>query len=178
MMLSDVLAPLDNGSGGCPPPPEGVKLLGLKGPGDSLGVPQLPPTTTQPSSAAAAAGSTATVALAAAAAAAQPHVWKVYVRARGPATVFVARLADLARLVEAHPEMAAAVQQMVTQQETDMMVAEAMRQLRLYNDAATSRSHAAAVAAATTAAEQQRHCSDMDVSWASPHQQAAQQPLA
>lgn len=113
MLLSDVVSPWDSssshaangGSSECAP-----KVLAVKGPGDSLGVPLVP-------------GSRA-----------PDRQWKVSVRARGDVTVFSARLEDLERLVEAHPEMESAVKQIVTQQETDMMVAEAMRQLRLYND--------------------------------------------
>jgi hypothetical protein len=46
----------------------------------------------------------------------------------------MAKVSDLAKLVEAHPEMAQVVKQIATQQETDMMVAEAMRQLQLFSD--------------------------------------------
>jgi hypothetical protein len=45
-------------------------------------------------------------------------------------------LDDLEKLVATHPEMQTAVAQMGHQQETDMMVAEAMSQLRLYKPAA------------------------------------------
>jgi hypothetical protein len=102
-------------------PSDGVKLLSVKGPGDSLGVPQLP----SKQAGASRCSSIGSVA---------ERRWKVSVVARGRTTVFTARLEDLAKLVEAHPEMEGAVQQIVTQQETDMMVAEAMRQLRLYNN--------------------------------------------
>jgi DNA transposition AAA+ family ATPase len=81
----------------------------------------------------------------------QQHVWRASVRARGPVTVFVARVSELRRLVELRPELEASVRQMVMQQETDMMVAEAMRQLRLANDthccAAAAQAQAAAAGA-------------------------------
>lgn len=144
MMLSDVLAPCDSGRDTLPP--DGVKLLAVKGPGDSLGVPLLPSTQAQGASRRSNSGSTA------------ERRWKVSVVARGCTTVFTARLEDLAKLVEAHPEMEGAVQQIVTQQETDMMVAEAMRQLRLYNDC--HRSH--------------NGCTDVEMSW----QQELRQPAA
>lgn len=147
MMLSDVLAPWDSSQGLLPP--DGLKLLAVKGPGDSLGVPLLPSNT----AAAAANGSSRRSSSGAA-----ERCWKVSVVARGRTTVFTARLEDLAKLVEAHPEMEGAVKQIVTQQETDMMVAEAMRQLRLYNDC--HRSHPA--------------CPDVEMSW----QQEVRQPAA
>jgi hypothetical protein len=148
MMLSDVLAPWDSSRGMLPP--DGLKLLAVKGPGDSLGVPLLPTSTS-----AAANGSSRR---SSSGAAAVERAWKVSVVARGRTTVFTARLEDLARLVEAHPEMEGAVKQIVTQQETDMMVAEAMRQLQLYNDC--HRSHPA--------------CPDVQMSW----QQEVRQPAA
>jgi hypothetical protein len=167
LLLSDVLASLSSSAQPAPPPLDGARLVGVKGPGESLGLPQLPPAAAAAAAAAAATppstgsaslcSSSSSNTAGAAAPAGEARSWKVYVRARGPALVFVARAADLARLVEVHPEMHAAVQQMVTQQETDMMVAEAMRQLRLYNDTCGGR-----------AAQQQppqRHdeCSDMEV---------------
>jgi hypothetical protein len=143
MMLSDVLAPWADSRDMLPP--DGVKLLAVKGPGDSLGVPLLP--TTQAAASRRSSGGGAA-----------ERRWKVSVVARGRTTVFTARLEDLARLVEAHPEMEGAVQQIVTQQETDMMVAEAMRQLRLYNDC--HRSH--------------NGCTDVEMAW----QQELRQPAA
>lgn len=143
MMLSDVLAPYDSSRGMLPS--EGLKLLAVKGPGDSLGVPLLPSTTSGSSRRSSSGSGT-------------ERRWKVSVVARGRTTVFTARLEDLARLVEAHPEMEGAVKQIVTQQETDMMVAEAMRQLRLYNDC--HRSH--------------KGCTDVEMSW----QQEVRQPAA
>jgi hypothetical protein len=120
MMLSDVLAPWDSSSREAGAV-GGVKLLAVKGPGDSLGVPLLP-SPCQPGDSSSRRNS------------ATDRRWKVSVVSRGRSVVFTARLADLARLVESHPEMEGAVKQIVTQQETDMMVAEAMRQLRLFND--------------------------------------------
>jgi hypothetical protein len=145
MMLSDVLAPWDSsirelGS------PGGVKLLAVKGPGDSLGVPLLPSLSQDGSSR----RNSAT-----------DRRWKVSVVSRGRSVVFTARLADLARLVESHPEMEGAVKQIVTQQETDMMVAEAMRQLRLFNDCHRS-----------------SHKACPSVVDAAPWQQQVQQPAA
>lgn len=165
MLLSDVLmAPWSSssgsgagGAGGMASPlqPEGVKLLAVKGPGDSLGVPLLPPHSQQQTGAAARSSSSA-------GGGGSERRWKVSVLARGRTTVFTARLEELAKLVEAHPEMESAVRHIVTQQETDMMVAEAMRQLRLFNDDC-HRSH--------------NGCSDMEVSW-QQQQPQAQQPLA
>ncbi len=108
------------GRGGKPPAAPQRRLLAVRGPGHSFGLPGLRPGAEQ-----------------------QQHVWRASVRARGPVTVFVARLSELRRLVEQRPELEASVRQMVMQQETDMMVAEAMRQLRLANDA-----HCCAAAAA------------------------------
>lgn len=51
-------------------------------------------------------------------------------------------MAELEKLVEQHPEMGPAVQRIVVQQETDMMVAEAMRQLRIFNDGQHNRTEA------------------------------------
>lgn len=143
MLLSDVLAPWDSSRGALQP--EGVQLLAVKGPGDSLGVPLLPCSSQNSSRRSSSSGSC-------------DRRWKVSVLARGRTTVFTARLEELAKLVQAHPEMESAVKQIVTQQETDMMVAEAMRQLRLYNDC--HRSH--------------NGCTDMDVSW----HPTARHPLA
>lgn len=126
MLLSDVLAPWDS-SRDPMSPPDGLKLLAVKGPGDSLGVPLLPAASTQNCSSGGGGNP-------ARRASAVERRWKVSVAARGRAIVFTARLEDLAKLVESHPEMEGAVKQIVTQQETDMMVAEAMRQLRLFND--------------------------------------------
>lgn len=130
MLLGDVLPPLDrpsSGSGsswsGQPPStsscstalPRQQRLLAVKGPGDSLGLPsKVTANLKEPSRG--------------------DFQWQVAVRARGAVTLFMAKASDLAKLVEAHPEMEQAVKQIVTQQETDMMVAEAMRQLQLFND--------------------------------------------
>ncbi len=102
-----------------------LKLIAVKGPGDSLG----PPFVQQRRSISGAPRNGIT-------SVATDHRWRVYVRARGPVTAFRARLEDLVKLVEQHPEMEGAMKQMGTAQETDMMVAEAMRQLRLLNDVA------------------------------------------
>lgn len=126
MLLSDVLAPWNSSDREVRPPVDGAKLLAVKGPGDSLGVPLLPAPNTNNSNSNGSSSRRSSAAC--------ERRWKVSVVARGRAVVFTARLEDLARLVEAHPEMEGAVKQIVTQQETDMMVAEAMRQLRLYND--------------------------------------------
>eukprot|EP00878_Enallax_costatus_P009559 GHUV01009989.1.p2 GENE.GHUV01009989.1~~GHUV01009989.1.p2 ORF type:complete len:143 (+),score=49.47 GHUV01009989.1:1910-2338(+) len=120
MLLGDVLSPWDSSSSHTAGA-AAFKLLAVKGPGDSLGVPLAPTNSSntggmnrQP----------------------RERRWRVHVRARGDVIVFTTKLADLQKLVEVHPEMESAVKQIVTQQETDMMVAEAMRQLRLYNDCA------------------------------------------
>jgi CRP-like cAMP-binding protein len=110
-------------AGGRPPPPQHRRLLAVRGPGHSFGLPSLAPGMEQ-----------------------RQHVWRASVRARGPVTVFVAKVSELRRLVEQRPELAECVRQMVMQQETDMMVAEAMRQLRLYNDAQCCGAAAAAQA--------------------------------
>ena len=130
MLLGDVLPPLDrppSGSGsswsGQPPStsscssalPRQQRLLAVKGPGDSLGLPSKVTANLKEFSRG-------------------DFQWQVAVRARGAVTLFMAKVSDLAKLVEAHPEMEQAVKQIVTQQETDMMVAEAMRQLQLFND--------------------------------------------
>ena len=119
MLLSDVLTPWCDSSSTAARQTEGLQLLAVKGPGDSLGVPLLPPRSQRNSSGGSGSGSGC------------ERRWKVCVVARGRTTVFTARLEELGRLVEAHPEMEGAVQQIVHQQETDMMVAEAMRMLRL-----------------------------------------------
>lgn len=103
---------------------EGKKLLAVRGPGHSFGLCSLQP------------GMAHT-----------QHVWRASVRARGPVTVFVAKVSELRALVQRRPELEGCVRQMVMQQETDMMVAEAMRQLRLYND-----THCCAAAVAATVA--------------------------
>jgi CRP-like cAMP-binding protein len=121
MLLSDVIAPWDSSSSHAAPQPP-AKVLAVKGPGDSLGVPLVPGSSNAGNS-----GSSRTR---------SERRWKVSVRARSDVKLFRARCDDLERLVEAHPEMESAVKQIVTQQETDMMVAEAMRQLRLYGDVA------------------------------------------
>jgi CRP-like cAMP-binding protein len=130
MLLSDVMSPWDssNSHAAAQPP---AKVLAIKGPGDSLGVPLIPGS----SSNSGGGGSNSSSRL-------RERRWKVSVRARSDGVkLFRARLDDLARLVEAHPEMESAVKQIVTQQETDMMVAEAMRQLRLYGDCAAHHAH-------------------------------------
>lgn len=86
------------------------QLLGVKGPGDSLGLPSL---LHSPS---------------------RDHKWRAFCRARGPVTVFTARVRDLQQLAAEHPEFEPAVQEIATQQATDMAVAEALRRLRLYNN--------------------------------------------
>jgi hypothetical protein len=118
MLFSDVVAPWDSSSSHAAAQPP-AKVLAVKGPGDSLGVAVVPGSSNG-------GGSRNR----------SERRWKVSVRARSNVKLFRARLDDLARLVEAHPEMESAVKQIVTQQETDMMVAEAMRQLRLYGDGA------------------------------------------
>lgn len=117
MLLGEALSPWDSASS----QPTACKFLAVKGPGDSLGGP-LAHTDSSTTG-----GSNRQP---------QDRRWRVHVRARGDVIVFTTKLADLQKLVEAHPEMESAVKQIVTQQETDMMVAEAMRQLRLYNDCA------------------------------------------
>ncbi|KAI8475025.1 MAG: kinase-like domain-containing protein [Monoraphidium minutum] len=87
---------------------DGRQTLGLKGPGDSLGLPSLLQSRSK------------------------EHRWRAFCRARGAVTVFAARVCDLQALVAQHPEMEPAVQQIATQQETDMAVAEAMRRLRIF----------------------------------------------
>jgi hypothetical protein len=87
----------------------GSRLLAVKGPGDSLGAPLLRCSS-----------------------GGGDRRWKVLVRARSAVKLFRAALQDLRRLVEMHPEAKGAVQAMLTQQETDMMVAEAMCQLHIY----------------------------------------------
>lgn len=140
MLLNDVLAPTWDGAS-APVAVDGVlpaqqpALLGVKGAGDSLGVPLLRQ------------GSTGLVPLTGRGSGpggVRERRWKVSVRARGNVTLFRAKLEDLSRLVECHPEMASAVNQIATQQETDLMVAEAMRQLQLYNGAAVAAAAAAA----------------------------------
>lgn len=84
------------------------RVLAVKGPGESLGLPKLQLGTGQ-------------------------HTWKAHVRARSEVVAFVARVDDLVALVERHPEVEKAVQEMVVQHETDMMVAEAMKSLRLFS---------------------------------------------
>jgi hypothetical protein len=120
MLLGDVIAPWDSSSSHAAVQPP-AKVLAVKGPGDSLGVPLVPGGSSRRSS---------------------ERRWKVSVRARSDVKLFRARCDDLGRLVEAHPEMESAVKQIVTQQETDMMVAEAMRQLRLYGDVAAHHARA------------------------------------
>eukprot|EP00775_Hariotina_reticulata_P008788 gene8788-8966_t len=122
MLLSDMLAPWGAGgsrqaAGGSGSSCSTGRVLGVKGPGDSLGVPL-----SHDGSTGGWEGE-------------GDRRWRVSVRARGQATLFKARLDDLEKLVAAHPEMQTAVAQMGHQQETDMMVAEAMSQLRLYNAA-------------------------------------------
>lgn len=124
MLLGDVVAPWDSSSSHAAAAQQPVKVLAVKGPGDSLGVPLVPGSSSSGSSRRS-----------------HDRRWKVSVRARSDVKLFRARLDDLARLVEAHPEMESAVKQIVTQQETDMMVAEAMRQLRLYGDCAGRHTH-------------------------------------
>eukprot|EP00882_Tetradesmus_deserticola_P008723 GHRQ01009199.1.p1 GENE.GHRQ01009199.1~~GHRQ01009199.1.p1 ORF type:complete len:243 (+),score=92.16 GHRQ01009199.1:827-1555(+) len=119
-MLSHETATWDSSSSHAAVQPP-AKVLAVKGPGDSLGVPLVP-------------GSSS-------GGRAHERRWKVSVRARSDVKLFRARLDDLARLVETHPEMESAVKQMATQQETDMMVAEAMRQLQLYGDCAPQHAH-------------------------------------
>eukprot|EP00879_Flechtneria_rotunda_P016543 GHRR01017312.1.p1 GENE.GHRR01017312.1~~GHRR01017312.1.p1 ORF type:complete len:426 (+),score=183.95 GHRR01017312.1:923-2200(+) len=103
-------------------PTAALRVVAVKGPGDSLGVPLVPGSAGSSSSS---------------------HVrdrrWRVSVCACSSTTVFCAKLEDLSKLAEVHPEMETAVKQIVVQQETDMMVAEAMRQLRLYSDCQTTR---------------------------------------
>jgi hypothetical protein len=124
MLLSDVMSPWDSSSSHAAASQPPAKVLAVKGPGDSLGVPLIPGSSNGGSSNRA-----------------RERRWEVSVRARSNVKLFRARLDDLARLVEAHPEMESAVKQIVTQQETDMMVAEAMRQLRLYGDSAGLHTH-------------------------------------
>jgi hypothetical protein len=138
----------------CTPP--GLRLLATKGPGESIGLPCL---SRRSAPDGAAAGGAAPSALAGSAMSADACAqlaalrWACYARARGEVTVFTARAADLLRLVDSYPEMEPAVQQIVTQQETDLMVAEAMRQLRLLDEAplppAAALPQAAAVVANT-----------------------------
>lgn len=59
------------------------------------------------------------------------HFWKATIRARGPVKAFVASVDSLQKLVEQHPELRASVELIVSQQKTDMMVTQAMRQLTL-----------------------------------------------
>lgn len=87
----------------------GQLVLAVKGPGESLGLTSLSQKPVQ-----------------------QP-VWMASVRARGEVLAFKARVEDIRQLVLQHPEVEPAVNQIVVQQETDMMVAEAMRQLRIFN---------------------------------------------
>ncbi|KAL6755168.1 hypothetical protein V8C86DRAFT_2683603 [Haematococcus lacustris] len=59
-------------------------------------------------------------------------VWRASVRSKGEEVVlFKAEVDHIQRLVLLHPEMAAAMKHIAGQQETDLMVAEALRQLRL-----------------------------------------------
>lgn len=117
-------------------PPEARRLLAIKGAGESLGLPCL---STRPSlggnpSASALSAGCGGVPAAEWGARLQSLRWACYARARGAVTVFTARASDLQKLVDAHPEMERAVKQIVIQQETDLMVAEAMRQLRLVSE--------------------------------------------
>lgn len=120
MLLGDTAYPWDSSSASQPAAAGPVKLLAVKGPGESLGVPLALNSDSNH-------GSSWQQR--------EPR-WRVHVRTRGSVTLFTTKLDDLKKLVEAHPEMESAVKQIVTQQETDMMVAEAMRQLHLYNDCA------------------------------------------
>jgi CRP-like cAMP-binding protein len=110
------------------------RVIAVKGPGDSLGLPHglqaaLASSTGGGGGSSCSSGSNQALP-------AEGEVrWQVCARARGAVTVFRVRCADLGALVAAHPEMEGAVRQMLVQQETDMMVAEAMRQLRLFNEA-------------------------------------------
>lgn len=54
-------------------------------------------------------------------------------------SAFVAAASDLLHLVETHPEMEAAVQQIVRQQATDMEVLEAMRHLTIVHQTARAK---------------------------------------
>jgi CRP-like cAMP-binding protein len=104
------------------------RRLAVKGPGDSLGLPSLLE----------GCGS--------------EHKWRVFCRARDDVTVFAARVADLQQLAARHPEIETAVQQIATQQETDMAVAEAMRRLRIFNGCGAGPGSAALAGGAAAAA--------------------------
>ena len=131
-----------------------VLILAVKGPGDSLGLTSLAPN--QPASevgAGAPAGVSAPTSPTGAAAgvprplpplgrstdggclgrASGDHrpTWRANVRARGEVVAFMANMDNIQRLVQLHPELAATMKHMATQQETDLMVSEALRQLRL-----------------------------------------------
>lgn len=88
----------------------GQLILAVKGPGECLGLTSLSPQQAM-----------------------QQPVWMASVRARGQVLAFKARVEDIRQLVRQHPEVEPAVKQIVVQQETDLMVAEAMRQLRIFN---------------------------------------------
>ncbi len=69
---------------------------------------------------------------AAAAAAPRPRpTWQAHVRARGEVVAFRAELARVERLACEYPELGSAMRHLARQQETDLLVAEALRQLRL-----------------------------------------------
>lgn len=96
-------------AGALAPWPPGRKVLVTKGPGESIGLPCLSKNCPH------------------------AHVWKASVRAKGHVRAFVAEVENIRRLVEQHPVVAPAVEQMVVQQTTDLLVTEAMRQLKLFN---------------------------------------------
>ncbi len=132
MMVGDVLETNSSAARRAAPPSalrraslDRLKVLAIKTAGEGLGLPSL--------SAPGAAPARRPAAVSGPRSSLERHRWKAYARARGAVTVFRARLGDLLKLVEAHPEMEPAVKQIVTQQETDLMVAEAMRELRLFN---------------------------------------------
>ena len=97
------------------------RLLAVKGPGDSLGPPCLPPAGAKDAKAAAPA---------AAAPAAAPR-WRVRCVARGRVRAFAAAASELRALAAADPAAAPAVRAIAAQQATDLEVASAMRRLRL-----------------------------------------------
>jgi hypothetical protein len=110
------------------------RVIAVKGPGDSLGMPHGLQAALASSSSGGGGSSSGGGSNQGLPPAGEVR-WQVCARARGSVTVFRVRCADLGALVASHPEMEGAVRQMLVQQETDMMVAEAMRQLRLYNEA-------------------------------------------
>mmetsp|Transcript_35580 Transcript_35580/g.79024 ORF Transcript_35580/g.79024 Transcript_35580/m.79024 type:complete len:994 (+) Transcript_35580:258-3239(+) len=86
-------------------------VVGVKGPGDSLGLASLSPKKPED----------------------PVPTWRANVRARGEVGCFMAEVDTIHDVLQRHPELESAMRNIAVQQETDFKVAEALRQLRLHH---------------------------------------------